>query len=553
MATDHVPAEIEIKLEAATADDLRDIARLRALGSYRLRPRRTLELHSRYLDTRDFALARAGVALRLRRTGRAWEATAKWGGRVAGALHERPELTVPLPAEPALPFVLPDGPLRAHLTAVVLGRRLMPVLITEVRRELRDVLSPRTPGAESLAELALDTVTPHAPDGTPAGQNYYEVEVEQRAGQPHDLAALGDALQHGFGLVPSAASKFARGLQALHGDVVPPQITAPIAATDSVALAARKMVAAQLARLRAADPGTRLGRQPEPLHDQRVAVRRLRAIVRTAAAGIPPRLRALLTEELRWLGQELGAVRDLDVQLANLAFHAEHSGPETCRRLAAFRRHLQREHALRRTALLAALDSRRSFRLLLALERFASSPPPQRPRGDAAEPIAAVGRRAVKRALRKLMKRGDAIGALPAADDLHGLRIRAKRLRYILEALRPIAGAPSRKLTKKIVRLQDVLGRFNDAVVAAQFVRGYRDGQSSPADATARKTLSVLADSELRRAGAAQSDFARAWCRFSGKSTQRQRRQLLRRLEVAVEEQDSANPPAVGAQDAAQR
>src|SRR5215468_61002 len=315
MATDHVPAEIEIKLEAATAEDLRDIARQRGLGSYRLRRRRTLELHSRYLDTREFALARAGVALRLRRTGRAWEATAKWSGRVAGALHERPELTVALREEPSLPFVLPGGPLRAHLTAIVLGRRLIPILITEVRRELRDVLPLHTPGAKSLAEMALDTVTPHAPDGAPAGQNYYEVEVELRAGQPHDLAALSDALQHGFGLVPSAASKFERGLQALHGNVVPPQITAPIAATDSVALAARKMVAAQLARVRAADPGTRLGHQPEPLHDQRVAVRRLRAIVRTAGAGIPPRLRERLTEELHWLGQELGAVRDLDVQL----------------------------------------------------------------------------------------------------------------------------------------------------------------------------------------------------------------------------------------------
>jgi len=472
----------------------------------------------------------------LRRSGRGWEATAKWSGRVAGSLHERPELTVALAEEPALPFVLPDGPLRVQLTAVVLGRRLAPILITEIRREVRDALPARGSRGHALAEIALDTVEPHAPDGALAGSTYYEVEVEQRAGQRDDLAALGDALQHGFGLVPSPASKFERGLTALYGEVIPPHISAPIAATDSVALAARKMVAAQLARLRAADPGTRLGREPEPLHDQRVAVRRLRAIIRTAAAGISPRLRETLTEELRWLGQELGAVRDLDVQLANLIWHCAHGGRDARRRLQGFQRYLERERGTARAALTATLDSRRYFRLLLALERFASSPPPRRARGDAAEPIAAVGRRAVKRALRKLMKRGDAIGELPAAEDLHGLRIRAKRLRYILEALRPIAGAPSRKLTKKLVRLQDVLGRFNDAVVAAEFVRGYRDAQSAPATDMRRRTLSALADAELRRAGAAQSEFARAWRRFSGKATQRQRRALLRQLESAAHE-----------------
>src|SRR5215468_3135287 len=186
MATDHVPAEIEIKLEAATAEDLRDIARQRGLGSYRLRRRRTLELHSRYLDTRGFALARAGVALRLRRSGRGWEATAKWSGRVAGSLHERPELTVALPEEPALPFVLPDGPLRVQLTAVVLGRRLAPILITEIRREVRDALPARGARGQALAEIALDSVEPHAPDGALAGSNYFEVEVEQRAGQRDD-------------------------------------------------------------------------------------------------------------------------------------------------------------------------------------------------------------------------------------------------------------------------------------------------------------------------------------------------------------------------------
>jgi len=534
MAPDEVPAEVEIKLEAVAAEDLDQIAALRVLGPYRLRRRRTAHLHSVYLDTRDFALARTGVALRVRRGEHGWEATAKWSGRVAGALHTRPELTVALPAEPSFPFVLPEGPLRTQLTAVVLGRRLAPIFITEIRRELRDVFPTRGAAGTALAEIALDTVELHTADGAAAAPPYYEVEVEQRAGNTADLTALDDTLRRRFGLAPSRASKFERGLAALYGDVVPAQMATQIAAADSVGLAARKIVAAQLARLRAADPGTRLGHHAEALHEQRVAVRRLRAVIRTAKAGFPPRLRALLQDELRWLGQELGAVRDLDVQLANLRWHAEHNARQDRRRLVGFRRYLERERAKRRAALVGMLDSRRYFRLLGALERFAASPPPRQPRGEAAESIAQVGRQATKRAVRRLLTRGEAIGQVPSAADLHALRIRAKRLRYLLEALRPIAGTPSRKLTKKLVRLQDVLGQFNDAVVAADYVRAYRDGPAAAAGDATRHALTMLSDVELRRAGAAQSDFARAWRRFAGKATLRQRRALLQKLKSAI-------------------
>jgi len=481
MTAADVPAEVEVKLEAAAADDLRHIAQLHSLGRFRLRGRGVRRLHSTYLDTRDHALTRAGVALRVRRNGRAWEATAKWMGSVAGALHERPELTVALPGEPRAPFALPDGPLRMHLSSVVLGRRLVPILLSDVQRQLRDLLPAEDPAAEVLAEVALDTVELRAPNGAAAGTTYHEVEIERRAGATHDLTDVSRQLQERFGLIPSHASKFARGYAALYGADPLSKEPTTIEASDSVGAAARKIVAAQLSRLRAADPGARLGRDPEPLHEMRVAVRRLRAALRTFADGFPSSVRAMLWDELRWIGQELGAVRDLDVQLVNIAWHARHRAPATRRRLEAFRRHLERERALRRAELLAALESPRYFRLLTALERFGASPEPRRPRADDARAVAEVGRRAVKRAMRKLLKKGDAISELPETEDLHALRIRAKRLRYLLEALQPISRAPGKKLIRKLVRLQDVLGRFNDAIVAATFVRAYRDGAAAAA------------------------------------------------------------------------
>jgi len=532
MTGQDVPAEIEVKLEAASADALRHVAQLRVLERFRLKPRGVQQLHSTYFDTKDFALARAGIALRVRRNGRAWEATAKWSGRVAGSMHERPELTVALPGEPSTPFTVPEGPLRSHLTAVLLGRRLVPVLVSEVRRQLRDLLPANATAREPLAEVALDTVQLRAPDGTAATTQYYEVEIERRAGKRRDLTQFAQLSQQRFGLIPSRASKFARGLVELYGDAAPLGGLRDIQASDTVASAVRKIVGAQLARLRGADPGTRAG-DAEALHETRVAVRRLRAAPRSFADGFSSARRKHLVEELRWLGRELGAVRDLDVQLANLAWHRARLARGAGQHLEPFRAHLETERSVRRTALIADLDSRRYFRLLRSLEDFGASAVPRRPRGDAAEPVAIVGRKAVKRTMRKLMDRGDAIGEVPEADELHALRIRAKRLRYLLEALKPISGTPGKKLIKQLIRLQDVLGRFNDAMVAATFVRAYLEGPAGNVEGAERHTLAALADRELRRAGAAQSDFARAWRRFTGKSTVRQFGALLKQLKTA--------------------
>src|SRR2546426_608016 len=103
--------EIEAKLLVPRASDLDAIARVGRLGPYHLRARDTVHLPSIYIDTATLTLARHAVALRLRRAGRRWEATAKWAGVVDDIMHERPELTVPLPRAPHFPFILPEGAL----------------------------------------------------------------------------------------------------------------------------------------------------------------------------------------------------------------------------------------------------------------------------------------------------------------------------------------------------------------------------------------------------------------------------------------------------------
>ena len=80
------------------------------------------------------------------------------------------------------------------------------------------------------------------------------------------------------------------------------------------------------------DPGTRLGTDPEELHQFRVATRRLRAFLRAGRELLDPAWAEPLREELRWLGGALGPVRDLDVLIERLAVEVETLGDRPPRR-----------------------------------------------------------------------------------------------------------------------------------------------------------------------------------------------------------------------------
>ncbi len=530
-------AEVEAKLLVPNATDLRVIARLRSLGPYRLRRRGTVQLHSTYFDTQDFALARRAVALRVRRAAGHWEATAKTAGRVVGDIHERPEWTVALPGPPASPFVLPPGPLQTHLAALVAGRALQPVLITEIRRQLVDVL-PAGAGddAPALAELALDQVTLRDPAGASPASAYDEIEIERRAGRRGDLQELVRRLRERATLLPSPESKLGRGLAAFYPPHrLRPVTPQPLQPADTVAAAARKIARFHLEQLRVHDPGSRLGTDPEELHDMRVATRRLRALVRAFPEAFPISVRFAFADELRWLAQTLGAVRDLDVQLGNLQQFAQTAPPAHRTALDPYRTYLECNRAVKRKEMLAVLDSRRYDRLLLRLERFAEARTGPTSAASAHDAVALIGRRRVRKAFRRLIERGGEIEATPAPEDLHALRIRAKRFRYLLEFLRDLIEKPGRRLVKRLVRLQDLLGAHHDAVVAAEFVRAYADGHAAELTPSHLLALGALVGNDLRAADHACVAFQRTWQRFGGKKTRAEFDRVLRTLKQATQ------------------
>ena len=508
-------SEVEAKLLAERDSDLDTLSRVTQLGAYPLRPHAPHHLHSVYFDSKDLALARHGVALRLRQGAGGWEVTMKWAGDVDGLIHSRPELTLPI-APPQGTFVPPPD-LEVYLAAVRAGRRLAPILVTDIDRRTLDVLDPG--GARCLAEIALDRVHLHGPHTRDArSERYCEIEIERKEGTPDDVATITALIRHRRRLHPSPDTKLARGLRLLYGSGTlgaPPHPNA-LRLDDPAEFGIRKIMRVQIERLLANDPGTRIGEDVEALHDMRVACRRLRALLHLFGDTVPPRTLRALGTGLRWLGQVLGRVRDVDVHLQRLeSSRGEMRGVAR----VAFDPYLEYLHALRasrRSTMLEELSTPRYFRLLRTLDAFAYATTAAS--GD--DTIAATGRRAIRKAAKKLRKRARAIGPQPAPEDLHTVRILAKRLRYACEFLQPLTGPAGARFIKRLVKLQDLLGAHNDAVTASAFVHAYvGDAHCPPATEHALTRFVRVNDTH---AADARAGFHRAWDEFTRRRTQKQ-------------------------------
>jgi CHAD domain-containing protein len=227
-------------------------------------------------------------------------------------------------------------------------------------------------------------------------------------------------------------------------------------------------------------PQAAVSEHTEPVHQMRVAVRRLRsalAVFKRAAAG--PELEAAV-RELRALAAALGAARDWDV-FATETLPPVFSAFGEDRRLAGLAAAATRRRATAHAALAEHLTSPTFRRLGVLLARFATLRPwqhvadPERSeRLD--QPLREFAARKLGRIWTKMTEAGGDIETLPPAQ-LHDLRKLGKRLRYTCEFFQPLyAPKPARRFQKRLAQLQEALGSVNDGVTAAQLMSALSNG-----------------------------------------------------------------------------
>jgi CHAD domain-containing protein len=248
----------------------------------------------------------------------------------------------------------------------------------------------------------------------------------------------------------------------------------------------------QLDEIERHDPGTRLGRDPESLHDMRVGVRRLRALLR-AGRKLVATDTTELDARLKQLGRVLGEVRDLDVLLARLEGEAAELDGGDAQHAQSLLAALRTERSCSRARLLGALRSAEYLALLDDTARTIAELEPT----DAG----AVLDDLADSAFGKLRKAVHSLPDEPADHELHAVRKKGKRARYAAEL------ADWKEPVRQAKKLQDVLGEHQDAVVAAERLRQLA-AEAPPWTALAAGRL-IEREEEHRRES--RAEWPKAW------------------------------------------
>jgi CHAD domain-containing protein len=512
---EHPPVEVEWQFDAV---DLRPVDRwLRsrlerppAPGEPEVCPPATALHTDLYADTEDWRLHRAGYVLRLRRKGGRVEATLKSQASSKDGLRTRTEITEPVRTLDLEAIRGGDGPVGWRVGAMSGSRPVTPVLTVRTRR----TVFPLRLDGRQVAEVALDaTSIPIEGGGEPVRLRRVEVEMDEAA--QDRLRPFVDRLREACGLWPAGQSKYeagllAAGLDPAHAEDLGPLEVDPAGTVGDLAFAVLRNHFSALLRK---EPGTRLGEDPEELHDMRVAARRLRAALALFVDVLPVRA-GRFREELTWLAGVLGDVRDLDVQLQQLDEWEQAIDPEDRRGLEALRAILERRRTDARRTLAHALDSRRRERLVAGFSAMLRNGPLRRSRASRM-PVLLVAPDLLNSSYGRVRRGGKRIRGGSPADAYHRLRIRAKRLRYALEFLSPVYGRPARALVRTLVAVQDVLGDHQDAQVAMARLRTLVTENAVELPPDAVFAMGRIAERYSARSAALRRTFAPAFGRLA--------------------------------------
>lgn len=475
--------EIELKFllrEAAS----KVWSRLRAAEVAFEKPRTRL-LRSIYWDTPEHVLAKKNVALRVRRDGRRWIQTVKTKQELSSGLSQAGEIESPASGGRLSVETIPDEAVRNDLLKWINGAPLQPVCETIIRRAATLVSLPDG----TRAELAVDI------GQIVAGQlsaELREVEIELIDGSPAGLFAIARTIFPEGGVAFSRLSKSGRGyLLAEQGIIEQP-------------LAPRKAAKIELPKEHIAEHSAQLLLRecldqiatnirvvlqlddPEGPHQLRIGLRRLRSAFGLFIDVMQSPEMQRLGDEARWLGQEVGRLRDIDVVAIDIAQREADGHPDETD-LTHLAADLKSKAQDRRRELLPILSGPRVQGFVFDLAQFVETrgwlmAQDMDQTGRLAAPVVDVAERALKKRWKKVRKNARDIAALDI-EQRHELRKELKKLRYAVEFFSSLY--PQKRLTpflKHLKELQEIFGELNDAATV-------RDMMADPdiGDATGAK------------------------------------------------------------------
>lgn len=243
----------------------------------------------------------------------------------------------------------------------------------------------------------------------------------------------------------------------------------------------------------------------EGIHQQRVAVRRLRSLIRCCA----PVLRGAdideLANELSWVGSALGARRDVDVLESHLRSAINSLAPDYRNELTTHvDGYLLKRYSAADGRLADVFTSERYANLgeqLITLELGYFV------RADAPVSVEKVVGELIHDSWLRLEKSVDQIHSESDIAQWHRVRTKAKKLRYVVELFAPIFGKDYERLGRRLAAVTDELGEQRDAYACSLALRDI----ASALDPHVAFELGRVAAAQDARVNAAVKEFPKLW------------------------------------------
>ena len=216
-------------------------------------------------------------------------------------------------------------------------------------------------------------------------------------------------------------------------------------------------------------PGVRIARDIEYIHRMRVASRRARSALQLFGECFPAKLHRRWQKGVRAVTRSLGLARDLDVQIDVLKnFRKEHDTPEYKVGVNHVLYHIRQKRRDVQSDVLKNLDNieRRgtlheiSLYLQESLRQYSINIQ------ERSSPfILHRARSYIVEQLEAVLEYEPYVDQEDADDELHQMRIAAKRLRYTMEIFADLYGDGLNVYIKAVKKIQKYLGEMHDCVV----------------------------------------------------------------------------------------
>ena len=273
--------------------------------------------------------------------------------------------------------------------------------------------------------------------------------------------------------------------------------------------------------MQANEQGLREAIDTEFLHIYRVAVRRTRSLLTQIKHLFSDKEVAYFKQEFYWLGLITGPTRDLDVYLLKFDDYINALPQKLWDDLVPFRKFLRLHWKIEHARLCEALDSKRYCKLIQEWKRLLKREYIQSPQAfNAKKPAKQLAYQRIMKLYKKVLKEGKAITSESPDEDLHELRKKCKKFRYLLDFFQSYyASNQIEWLVKNLKILQVHLGNFQDLCVQIQQLSDFAQ-QMRDEDLANTKTImamGVLAQNLVAQKDALRANFNKQFKEFSSR------------------------------------